>query len=72
MRFLKKLIALWRVERGYCPKCNSSPPTKKCTICKGDYEYGPTKDTWHFYIKKNKWLCEYFLEVDKKRFLTLW
>lgn len=36
-----RIRARWRLRRGYCPLCNSSPPRPGCPVCEGRREYGP-------------------------------
>jgi hypothetical protein len=41
----------WRLKRGYCPVCYSSPPQSLCPVCQGSYSYGPNmtdarRDRW--------------------------
>lgn len=42
---LVNLMAMARLFRGYCPRCNSSPPVRECPVCQGSYDYGPTRAT---------------------------
>jgi hypothetical protein len=42
MRWLTYWRGRHRLHHGYCPNCNSSPPTRACFVCRGSYAYGST------------------------------
>lgn len=54
-----------RLKQGFCPLCNSSPPSELCDICHGETNYGQTlsfntREVWreryrtYLYLKKEQ------------------
>lgn len=61
MKRLLDWIMYWqgrlRLRHGWCPSCNSSPPSLDCCICFGDRDYGPrisefTRARWAYRWEK--------------------
>lgn len=63
MNLWVRLRGSWRLRRGYCPLCNSSPPRPSCPVCEGRHDYGPLIGglrrnvliyRWHNYLDEVK------------------